>query len=106
MKNIVENLRDVDINFVPDYNTNHVLCNERINNYLYEFTVEYEVIKTNEIAATYLQPAECSTNIDILQIEDICVYDTSNECLTLEDHEVDEITDIILTKLKQYNYED
>lgn len=88
--------------FSIDYTTDNdsVLVNEKINNYLFEFIVYYEINYYDVISSTYYNPEEFSVSFKPKKIGDFVIYDNKNNIVELSNKEYDliqyEIENIIL----------
>jgi hypothetical protein len=92
--------KETNFSFTPDYGSDSTWVKDIKNHGLnFQFVVGYEINNYNYIPASYTNPAECDTHIEINDVSEVYVYDSKGKEVELTSAEIDELADIILHKL-------
>ena len=89
LKKLISAIKNTE--FTINYTTENdsVLVQEKINNYLFEFSVSYNKNYFDVIFATYFLPEEFSVNYEPLEISSLCIYDNKNNIMEFSEDEYD-----------------
>jgi len=87
LKKLISAIKNTE--FTINYTTENdsVLVQEKINNYLFEFSVSYNKNYFDVVNAIYFQPEEFSVDYEPLKIDDFVIYDNKHNIVEFSEKE-------------------
>jgi len=99
MSNILDIAKEGKFYFSVDWQSECVKESVRLKGFLFEYCVDYEINHYNFIPEDYDHEEEAESHITVTGVSEVYIFDSKGKEIELTGKEVDDLTDLIFSKL-------